>query len=338
MIKLIRLSDRAEFIIDGDDKEWRATKIEGIDALAVNVYTETPAIGQGEILTGKHTGRRDINVEAHRSSQKGISKARDTVMEFFNPDDTYTMEIYLNGKHLFIDCELLSYKLPIENIHRPLNLTFTMLCQIPYFYDNEKETSCYSTQSITVKGQVKTTPTILINQRNENEFTIYIDGNQYIRIILDDKYITMSNRVLELDCKYGTLTDLTSKDNLTQCISTDSNPTSELAPGTHVFSKNSCKREKKTGRLTVTSNYSVSVSLGTKPRELYVTYNDGHQAYYDCKQTTYSYSNYSIQISSSGFTFHGPTSSSIEYTAILPDSSSNRSSITIKYKELYRGF
>ena len=337
MIKLIRLRDSAEFIIDGDDKEWRATKIEGIDALTVNVYTETPAIGEGEILTGKHIGRRDINVEAHRSSQKEIPKARDTVMSFFNPNDTYTMEIKYNGKDLYIDCELLAYKLPTENIYRPLNLTFTMLCHEPYFYLNEKTETFYSKTNFIVGGQVETTPKILINQYLENEFNIEIDDYKTIRIILDDKYTKIFNHILELDCKYGTLNDLTSQENLTNCILSD-NPIFKLFPKNCIITKHSYKREKTTGKLTITSNYTATANFHMRLRELEVVFSDGFVDYYDCSQNnTYSHSSFIIEITDTGFTFHGQTGSYITYTAILDDTG-NRSSLTVIYKELYMGF
>lgn len=345
MIKLIRLSDSEEFIIDGDDKEWRETKIEGIDALTVNVYTETPAIGSGEIVTGKYTGRRDISVTAHRSSLNGIPEARNAVMDFFDPDDTYTMEIIYNGKHLFIDCELLAYKLPTENIHRPLDLTFTMLCPDPRFYTEDHQLKIsQGMPRFFLRGQFEIIPTITIVVFTEHEFNIYIDtDNDPIHIIFPDGYsgnVGTMPGLLELDCQYGTLTNKRTNEDLTDCI-ISGNPTLRLKPGTdqHYARVLSNKRTSISDTLTITSYYEASATFNQRLRELEVIFSDGHKECYDCsKNVVYSYLNYKIRIKDSGFVFNGQTGSSIRYTAILTDPSPNRSIATIEYRELYRGF
>ena len=344
MIKLTRLSDQKEFVIDGDSREWKATNIEGIDALTLNVYTETPAIGTGEIVTGKHTGRRDISVTAHRSSHKNISTARNTIMDFFNPDDTYTMEIQYNGKDLFIDCELLAYKLPTENIHRPLDLTFTMLCPDPYFTNNNEIST--STGRFTVGGNFTVIPTFYITLFSaDTEIEINVDGSTNpIHISFPINFFPsekMSPYGLELDCRYGTLTNASSED-LTSCIKSG-NPMIRLKPGNHYVNFQSSKKTKVSGTAVISSTHTATVNTSSRVRQVQVTWPDGKTITYGYSSTPYSYGEnnnlYQLTFLDKGLIFGGPYSDeSIKYTALLSELSNGNGVATIQYKELYRGF
>lgn len=347
MIKLTRLSDQKEFVIDGDSSEWKATKIEGIDALTLNVYTETPAIGTGEIVTGKHTGRRDISVTAHRSSHKNISTARNTIMDFFNPDDTYTMEIQYNGKDLFIDCELLAYKLPTENIHRPLDLTFTMLCPDPYFTNNNEIST--SVGNFLIGGNLTIIPKISITLISETEIKIYVDNDaKPIHIVLPDDILPppiSSTRPqpysIELDCLYGTLTNSSSED-LTSCIKSG-NPMIRFKPGNHYVNFQSNARPLVSGSAVITSMHTAIVTTSSKIREVQITWPDGITKTYEYSSEKYHYSNnrdtYTLTFTNNGFIIGGTyVDDTVKYTALLEAISSNRSFATIQYKELYRGF
>lgn len=346
MIKLTRLSDNKEFVIDGEDKEWRATLIEGIDALATNVYTETPAIGSGEIVTGKYIGRRDITVTAHRSSLIGISAARSIVMEFFNPDDTYTMEIQYNGRHLYIDGELLSYKLPTGNIYRPLDLTFTLLCPDPYFYV-KSVFNYFNYKLFSVNGDIATAPEIEVECQNEVEHRIYVDNaNEPIRIILPDEYQNQTRpfKTLQLNCNYGTLIDKTTGTNLTDSI-ISGNPIISFAPGEHHLRLLSKRRDTESGNATISSGYHADITTSQKITELELVIN-GSQVI----RNTYEYTtdvitipdpgkNYDYSLifnSSGGFTLNGPLGLTFSYTAVVSDLSNN-SKINLTFKNLYRG-
>lgn len=347
MIKLTRLSDNKEFTIDDDSKEWRATQIEGIDALTTNVYTETPAIGFGEILTGKYIGRRDITVTAHRSSLVGISEAREIVMNFFNPDDTYTMTIQYNAKTMYIDCELLSYKLPTENIHRPINLTFTMLCPNPYFYHSHHY-SYFNYQSFTVNSDIAIIPELEIECHNEVEFRIFVDSaTEPIRIILPDEYQNQVRpfKTLKLDCEYGTLTDKSTGANLTDSI-ISGNSLISFVNGTHSIRLLSKRRDIESGSATITTGYSATVTTSQKVTELELIINGSKTIKGTYEYTTgvitipdagagYSYALYFN--SSGGFVLNGPSGLKFSYTAVVSDLS-NSSKVNLKYKNLYRGF
>lgn len=346
MIKLTRLSDNKEFVIDGEDKEWRATLIEGIDALATNVYTETPAIGSGEIVTGKYIGRRDITVTAHRSSLIDISAARSIVMEFFNPDDTYTMTIQYNDKTMYIDCELLTYKLPTENIHRPIDLTFTMLCPESYFNSGDMELSFNTGQVLKLGGHANINPIIYITLVYETEFYIYIGSDEIIHVILPDDYFPSQNippYTLKLDCRYGTLTNTSKQENLTKYIVSGS-PVLDLRPnksyGIVRFLSN--QRQKKSGTVTIPSSYNITVSTSSKIRVLTVTFPDGYEGTYDYSDVSYTHphtkGDFKIIFTNSGFRISGYSGAAVSYTALLDDTSPNRSIATLKYRELYRGF
>ena len=337
MIKLTRLSDNQQFVIDGGNSKWKATKIEGIDALTLNVYTETPAIGTGEIVTGKYTGRRDISITAH-ISYPFSSPVRSEVMDFFDPDDTYTMEIRYNSKNLFIDCELLAYKLPTGNERRPLDLTFTMLCPDPYFYSGVREVSTMG--RFVVDGHFPVTPIIYISLISENEMNIMPDGNsETIHIILPDNYQNSNNK-LELDCKYGILTNTATKEDLTSYI-VSGDPMPRLQPGTgyHFASFTSNKRPKISGTVNISENHLGNVTLDSKIRELKITFPDGISLTCTEADTMYRHGEYGVSFTGNRFTIGGPFSPpSVAYTAIFEDSTPNRSTATMKFKELYRGF
>lgn len=347
MIKLTRLSDNQQFVIDGENSKWRATKIEGIDALTLNVYTETPAIGTGEIVTGKYTGRRDISVTAHMSyprynsgSGAGSITARSAVMDFFDPDDTYTMEIKYDSKDLFIDCELLAYKLPTGNNRRPLDLTFTMLCPDPYFYSGFREASMRG--RFTVGGQFPVTPIISISLIDENEMFITPVSGCNIHIILPDNYQN-SNNNLELDCKYGILTNTATKEDLTSYI-VSGDPMPRIPPGAgyQFASFTSNKRPKLSGTLKITANNTASYTAPYTIKEVEITFPDGITILYTEPNKQYSHpingQSYAIRYVNSSFVFNGPNGASINYSVIFNDSTPNRSSATMKFKELYRGF
>lgn len=342
MIKLTRLSDNQQFVIDGGNSKWKATKIEGIDALTLNVYTETPAIGTGEIVTGKYTGRRDISVTAH-ISYPFSSPVRSEVMDFFDPDDTYTMEIEYDNKDLFIDCELLAYKLPTGNNRRPLDLTFTMLCPDPYFYSGIREVS--TSGRFRVNGQFPVIPIISISLIGENEMYIMPNGNsETIHIILPDNYQN-SNNNLELDCKYGILTNATTKEDLTSYI-VSGNPMPRLQPGAgyHFASFTSNKRPKQSGTLTISQYNVASFHAKSIIKEVEITFPDGITVLYTEPSVQYSHYvyidgySYGIRFIDDTLIFNGPNNVSIDYSVIFDDSTPNRSTATIKFKELYRGF
>lgn len=346
MIKLTRLSDNKEFLIDDESQEWKATKIEGIDALSPNVYTEALAMGMGEVVTGKYTGRRDITVTAHRPSQENISESRSRVLEFFDPESAYQAKITYNGKTLYIDCELLNYSLPSDNIYKPLDLTFTMLCPAPYFNSGNKTLPFNAGQRLKVGGQVNINPTVVITLRRETEFYIYIGNNDPIHVILPDNFFPSHNTppyTLELDCRYGILKQLASTTNLTADLTryiVNGNPLLSLTPdkdyGVIRFLSNT--RHKESGTATISTSYFASVTTSYKIRELTITFSDGHKSTYGYSDNPVKYNNYQIDFTDSGFIIHGPSKAVISYTALIEDTSPNQSSAVIKYKDLYRGF
>ncbi len=355
MIKLTRRSDNKEFVIDDESKEWRATKIEGIDAPTTNIYTETPAIGTGEIVTGKYTGRRDITVAAHRSSQEDIGTARNKVLEFFNPDDTYTMEITYNSKTLYIDCELLNYSLPTENIYKPLDLTFTMLCPQPYFYDNNTVSATIGNdgrpeRQFTNDGQIDVSPIITITQENsELEFeltfiTINIGTTNVIRIVLDDSFKSPpstgrpSSKYI-LDTANGTLTEYGTNKDLTRFI-TSGNPQLKIKHGSdkHFVMLSSRQRETISGTLSISSSDYYHAVINEYVRELTITFPNNTSQTFKFTVDDQHYNNYTIRFSTEKVDIWGPTSEyALCYTAILHDGG-YRSTATIEFNKLYRGF
>ncbi len=355
MIKLTRLSDNKIFVIDDESQEWKATKIEGIDALTTNVYTEALAMGMGEVVTGKYTGRRDITVTAHRPSQENISEARDKVSEFFDPEATYQAKITYNGKTLYIDCELLSYSLPSENIYKPLDLTFTMLCPQPYFNDNNTVSATLGTDGrpehqFINDGQIDVSPIITITQENsELEFeltfvTIGIGTTNAIRIVLDDSFKSPpstgrpSTRFI-LDTQNGILTEHGTNKDLTRFI-TSGNPQLKIKHGddTHFVMLASRKRETISGTLSISSSDYYHAVINEYVRELTITFPNDTSQTFKFSTDDQQYNNYTIRFSTEKVDIWGPTSDyALYYTAILHDGGYQSTAI-IEFNRLYRGF
>lgn len=128
---LIHRSDGQTFAID--DKPIGLLELKGVDAPAMEVFTEKNAVGDGDTVTGSRVAARDITIRA--KSRGGIKNAilRARAVVFFDPQYTYDVDISYDGvTRTARDCRLKAVAIPSGSLYQPLDITATFLC--PYGY------------------------------------------------------------------------------------------------------------------------------------------------------------------------------------------------------------
>ena len=128
---LIHRSDGQTFAMD--DKPIGLLELKGVDAPAMEVFTEKNAVGDGDTVTGSRVAARDITIRA--KSRRGIKNAilRARAVVFFDPQYTYDVDISYDGvTRTARDCRLKAVAIPSGSLYQPLEITATFLC--PYGY------------------------------------------------------------------------------------------------------------------------------------------------------------------------------------------------------------
>ena len=128
---LIHRSDGQTFAMD--DKPIGLLELKGVDAPAMEVFTEKNAVGDGDTVTGSRVAAREITIRA--KSRGGIKNAilRARAVVFFDPQYTYDVDISYDGvTRTARDCRLRAVAIPSGSLYQPLDITATFLC--PYGY------------------------------------------------------------------------------------------------------------------------------------------------------------------------------------------------------------
>lgn len=128
---VVHRSDGQTFAFD--DRPMGLLELEGVDAPAMEVFTEKNAVGDGDTVTGSRVAARDITIRA--KSRGGIKNAilRARAVVFFDPQFTYDVDISYDGvTRTARDCRLKAVAIPSGSLYQPLDITATFLC--PYGY------------------------------------------------------------------------------------------------------------------------------------------------------------------------------------------------------------
>ena len=128
---LIHRSDGQTFAMD--DKPIGLLELKGVDAPAMEVFTEKNAVGDGDTVTGSRVAAREITIRA--KSRGGIKNAilRARAVVFFDPQYTYDVDISYDGvTRTARDCRLKAVAIPSGSLYQPIEITATFLC--PYGY------------------------------------------------------------------------------------------------------------------------------------------------------------------------------------------------------------
>lgn len=128
---LIHRSDGQTFAMD--DRPIGLLELKGVDAPAMEVFTEKNAVGDGDTVTGSRVAARDITIRA--KSRGGVRNAimRARTVVFFDPQYTYDVDISYDGvTRTARDCRLKAVAIPSGSLYQPIEITATFLC--PYGY------------------------------------------------------------------------------------------------------------------------------------------------------------------------------------------------------------
>lgn len=128
---LIHRSDGQTFAMD--DRPMGLLELKGVDAPAMEVFTEKNAVADGDTVTGSRVAARDITIRA--KSRGGIKNAilRARAVVFFDPQYTYDVDISYDGvTRTARDCRLKAVAIPSGSLYQPIEITATFLC--PYGY------------------------------------------------------------------------------------------------------------------------------------------------------------------------------------------------------------
>lgn len=128
---LIHRSDGQTFAMD--DRPIGLLELKGVDAPAMEVFTEKNAVADGDTVTGSRVAARDITIRA--KSRGGIKNAilRARAVVFFDPQYTYDVDISYDGvTRTARDCRLKAVAIPSGSLYQPIEITATFLC--PYGY------------------------------------------------------------------------------------------------------------------------------------------------------------------------------------------------------------
>lgn len=129
-IKLVR-DDNVEFVIDGDD--WGVLSIDGAEAPTYEVFSEKAAVGDGNIITGKRVGARELQIRACAKKPNLNDLLRSQALSFFNPKRTYRVYLFYMARSYWIDGILSAFDCANQNVFAPQEFTALFLCPEPYW-------------------------------------------------------------------------------------------------------------------------------------------------------------------------------------------------------------
>lgn len=137
-VEVIRDDGRC-FLIDNKSWKIKSDGLEGFDFVEPEVTSEPNAYGDGSRLVASRVNDKDRTVSAvYKGSLSEKANQREVVRSFFNHKRSYKLVVEYMGMKKACEGYLYHFSLPTANIHRNLELTFTLLCTQPYMlsYDD----------------------------------------------------------------------------------------------------------------------------------------------------------------------------------------------------------
>lgn len=124
-------SDGHSFVVDGST--FDITRMDGIGAPRVEIFTEKKAVGDGDIVTGHRIAARTINLELSNRLPNLNRQMRSLAGAFFNPRYDFDVTIQYGGvERTAPGCRIKSIDIPTENIHKKLRIYLTFFCPDAY--------------------------------------------------------------------------------------------------------------------------------------------------------------------------------------------------------------
>ena len=124
-------SDNKEFTIGLSD--WKITKLEGVDAPNISIFSDKNAVGDGATVSGDRVDDRDIYVEAKSRFPMRNEELRSRALRFFNPKYTYKIHVTYQGVTRWVDGKIEGFSIPAGNVYRNMTMKVKFYCADPYF-------------------------------------------------------------------------------------------------------------------------------------------------------------------------------------------------------------
>lgn len=105
----------------------------GVGTTEAEIFSESKAIGDGDVVTGQRIPARVIDVQGLSLSRAANGIARIIANDFFSFRFEYKLHIEYKGRKAWIPALLKLYDLPTENIHAPQKLNVQFFCPNPFF-------------------------------------------------------------------------------------------------------------------------------------------------------------------------------------------------------------
>lgn len=134
MIKIKR-SDGKTFNFDD---LYKLTKLDGVGEVSQQIFTESKAIGDGDIITGTRLGGRTIKIEGVCNSRDLNGIARGVATQFFNPKMTYKLTLNYKGSDVYCDVVIDSVALPTVNTYALQKIYLSFYSASPYYKSTDE--------------------------------------------------------------------------------------------------------------------------------------------------------------------------------------------------------
>lgn len=133
-IKLVRISDNAEFIIDNTVWVIPSDGLDGFGDSEVTVNEDSLLYHDGTVLMSTKMEAKDRTVKCYAMNVSTNENLRDMALKFFHVKEEYKLIVEYMGHQRWCKGIITHAKLSEGNIYRPVELMFNLHCFSPYFY------------------------------------------------------------------------------------------------------------------------------------------------------------------------------------------------------------
>ncbi|MCM1026528.1 MAG: phage tail family protein [Roseburia sp.] len=220
-IKIVR-DDQRIFYLGGsykDDASWGITEISGTDTIENVMTTVTPAVGDGDDITGERIPARNIDIFASVKNRRNNTAERRSALDFFNPKHSFTLYVTKGGVTRWCVAKLERFQCQEKAPDKHVAMNIAMRCQDPYFYsvdDYGKNiaavTGCFGFPYVSPIGKGFRTGYYNFAKR----VSIENDGDveTYVKIIVDATGRVKNPKILQNDVYIRLLDTLQEGDRL----------------------------------------------------------------------------------------------------------------------------
>lgn len=133
-VRVIR-DDNKEFVFDNTVWGIPSDGLIGFDTVDVESFNENVPVGSRN--TGTKVKDKDRTVKARLMNPALNELQRAVVISFFNPLHTFKVYVTYQGRTRWCEGRQIGFKCPNKNVYEPLELTWTILSNMPYMLSIE---------------------------------------------------------------------------------------------------------------------------------------------------------------------------------------------------------